>query len=219
MPPCFITFEGPEGAGKSTQIQLLAEHLRRGQREVVVTREPGGTAIGERIRDVLLASESHGMTAETEALLMTAARAQHVADVIRPALEVGRIVLCDRFTDSTLAYQGGGRGLSIDALLRLQSFATGGLEPNLRILLDVPVNVGLARRMHDADSMNRLDEENVSFHQRVRSTYLELAEHPGWVVIDAARAPEIVAVEVNAAVAQVLAHVAATEPAASRLGR
>jgi dTMP kinase len=200
----FITFEGPEGAGKSTQIRLAADHVRATGRAVLVTREPGGTAIGERIREVLLAPSSSEMLPETEALLMTAARAQHVAEVIRPALTRGDVVLCDRYVDSTLAYQGGGRGLSIDALLRLQAFATGGLEPDLRILLDLPIEFGLRRRRTELAEVNRLDDETATFHNRVRQMYLELAQYPGWVAIDAARSVDEVAHDVRAALDGVL---------------
>jgi dTMP kinase len=213
----FITFEGPEGAGKSTQIRLLADRLRANGADVVTTREPGGTAIGEQIRAVLLSSTSSGISAETEALLMTAARAQHVSEVIRPALERGQIVLCDRYVDSTIAYQGGGRGLSIDGLLRLQTFATGGLEPDLRVLLDLPVEMGLRRRRSGGEETNRLDDESLQFHTRVRHMYLELAQHPDWVVIDASRDVQAVASDVLAAVERFLSE--QSEQSAVMMGR
>jgi dTMP kinase len=203
----FITFEGPEGAGKSTQLQLLAADLERAGRRVCRTREPGGTEIGERIRDVLLAASSGEMCAETESLLHTAARAQHVRELIRPALERGEVVLSDRFVESTLAYQGGGRGLPRDELREIQRLATGGLTPDLRILLDLPVELGLKRRLGDLAAVNRMDVEGVEFHKRVRAEYLAMAsaEPDGWTIIDASRAPEEVARDVLRAVQGVLA--------------
>ena len=189
MPPFFIALEGPEGAGKSTQARLLAVALERDGHRVVVTREPGGTAIGERIRSIVLDPGDCAMLAETEALLMSAARSQHVADVVRPALADGCIVVCDRYVDSTLAYQGGGRGLSLEALRAVQRFATGGLEPDLRVLLDLPVEVGLARRLGGTSELNRLDLADVAFHHRVRAAYQALvsADPAGWLTIDATR--------------------------------
>jgi dTMP kinase len=208
----FVTFEGPEGAGKSTQIRLLADRLSASGHDVRVTREPGGTEIGERIRDVLLAGSSIGMSPETEALLMSAARAQHVTEVIRPSLERNQIVLCDRYVDSTLAYQGGGRGLSLDDLRSLQRFATGGLEPDLRILLDLPVEIGLLRRLGDKWAINRLDNEDIAFHRRVRQTYLTLAQTGNWVIVDAARASETIAMDVHELVLELLARQRHDEP-------
>lgn len=183
----FISFEGPEGSGKSTQIRILAQRLTAGGLDVVVTREPGGTAIGERIRDILMDRGAGGITAETEALLMTAARAQHVHEVIAPALARNAIVICDRYLESTLAYQGGGRRLSLQDLRQIQQFATGGIAPDLRVLLDLPVEVGLQRRLRASGTTNRLDEEDVGFHRRVRTAYHDLAaEYPaGWAVVDA----------------------------------
>jgi dTMP kinase len=146
------------------------------------------------------------MLAETEALLLLAARAQHVAEVVRPALAAGRVVVCDRYVDSTLAYQGGGRGLPLAELRRLNHFATGGLMPDLRLLLDLPVEVGLARRLGGAGEVNRLDLADRAFHERVRAAYLELAaaEPAGWAVIDAARPAAAVAEDVAAAVRRLL---------------
>jgi dTMP kinase len=185
----FVVLEGPEGSGKSTQARLLAEAIRAAGYDPLVTREPGGTAIGEQVRRILLDPENCAMLAETEALLIAAARAQHVAEVIRPALESGQVVVCDRYVDSTLAYQGGGRGLPRAALEGVQVFATGGLVPDLRVLLDLPVEQGLARRLGGPDEVNRLDLADVEFHRRVRAAYLELAaaDPAGWVVVDAAR--------------------------------
>jgi dTMP kinase len=186
----FITFEGPEGSGKSTQIRLLAAALAAGSdRPIIVTREPGGTPIGDQIRATLHDVANRAMTAEAEILLYAAARAQHVGELIRPNLEQGAIVLCDRFYDSTTAYQGYGRGLDLSWLQRITTFATGGLVPDLTLLLDLDVEQGLARRVANAEEMNRLDLEAVSFHQRVRAGYHALvAQEPQrWVVVDANR--------------------------------
>ena len=183
----FITFEGPEGCGKSTQLRLLASWLLARGVEPIVTREPGGTRIGEQVRALLHNPDHTEMTAETEILLYSAARAQHVAQVIRPALEAGKIVLCDRFYDSTFAYQGHGRGLSMEALRQITTFATRGLVPDLSLYLDVPPEVGLRRRETGGEEMNRLDRETLAFHQRVREGYLALLkEEPSrWRTIDA----------------------------------
>lgn len=183
----FITFEGPEGCGKSTQLRLLASWLLARGVEPIVTREPGGTRIGEQVRALLHNPDHTEMTAETEILLYSAARAQHVAQVIRPALEAGKIVLCDRFYDSTFAYQGHGRGLSMEALRQITTFATRGLAPDLSLYLDVPPEVGLRRRETGGEEMNRLDRETLAFHQRVREGYLALLkEEPSrWRTIDA----------------------------------
>jgi dTMP kinase len=182
----FIAFEGPEGSGKSTQARLLANRIMAQGRDVVLTREPGGTPIAEQVRTILLDRANCAMLPETEALLYSAARAQHVGDVIRPALERGAVVICDRFADSTLAYQGGGRGLSIDDLRTIQRLATGGLMPTLRILVDVPVEIGLRRRFDVEDEINRLDVAGLEFHQRVRAAYLAMAaqDATSWIVVD-----------------------------------
>jgi dTMP kinase len=183
-PGYFVTFEGPEGAGKSTQITRLAESLTESGFEVLSTREPGGTMVGETIRRILL--DGPELSRWTEALLFTAARAQLVQDVIRPQLEAGRVVLCDRYRDSTLAYQGYGRGVDLATLIRLQAEATGGLLPTLTLLLDLPVEEGLSRIPKGA--LDRLDREGEGFHRRVREGYLEMArQDPGrWVIVNAA---------------------------------
>lgn len=184
----FITFEGPEGSGKTTQIRLLAEWLRHSGCDVLTTREPGGTRIGDAIRALLLDPDHGEMSPAAEILLFSAARAQHVSEVIRPQLERGGFVLCDRFADSTLAYQGYGRGLDLAELRRITAFATGGLTPDLTVCLDLPAAEGLARKLNaDSAEWNRMEQEQLAFHERVREGYLALAaeEPERWVVIDA----------------------------------
>ena len=176
----FITFEGTEGGGKSTQIQLLADRLRAEHRAVRVLREPGGTPIGEEIRHTLKHSpDNHAMTAEAELLLMNASRAQLVREVIRPALAAGEIVLCDRFFDSTLAYQGYGRGLELGAVQRVIEFAVGTTRPDLTLLLVVPVVVSEARRVSrqttTAAPRDRMEEADRAFFERVERGYESLA--------------------------------------------
>jgi dTMP kinase len=192
----FITLEGPDGSGKSTQLIRLAEWLEARGVSVVVTREPGGTDIGNQIRQVLMAMGNLGMSAETEFLLFSASRAQIVQDVIRPALAVGKVVLCDRFYDSSLAYQGYGRGLEVEVLQQITRFATGGLTPDLTLLLDIDVEEGLLRRRRatqtEGAEWTRLDAQTVAFHQRVREGYHTLAgENPTrWRIIDAGQEAE-----------------------------
>ena len=190
----FISFEGPEGGGKSTQIHRLAAALAEQGHVVWTTREPGGTRVGEMIRPILLGRQQQaGLSAWTEALLFTAARAQLVDEVIRPRLLRGEVVLCDRFSDSTLAYQGYGRGLDLEALRRLQADATGGLVPDLTLLLDLPVDAGLARIPRTAQ--DRLDRETVAFHQRVHAGYQQMAaaDPRRWRAVDASADPDQVA--------------------------
>lgn len=195
MTGTFIVFEGPEGGGKSSQLERLAGTLRTRRIPVVTTREPGGTEIGNQVRALLLGLTDYAILPETEVLLLAAARAQHVHDVIAPALSENMVVLCDRYVDSTYAYQGAGRGLNLDPLKRIQEYATGGLEPDLRLLLDISVEVGLKRRYAESSSVNRIDLADHAFHQRVRDAYLRAAsESPdGWVIIDAEQAPGEVA--------------------------
>lgn len=199
----FVTFEGPEGAGKTTVMRAVAERLRADGRAVVETREPGGTRAGERVRAILLDRDLAGMRPEAEAFLFCAARAELVAQIIRPALANGCVVLCDRFTDSTLAYQGYGRGLDVAALRALNDLATGGLTPDRTLLFDLPVDEGLRRRHAAPDAITRLDAESIAFHERVAAGYraLAAAEPRRWRVIDAA-AP--VADVVAAALAELL---------------
>ncbi len=195
----FITLEGPEGSGKSTQIGHLFSRLRKAGYFVVQTREPGGTPIAESIRNLLLLSSSkEPISAHTEALLILAARSQHVAEVIKPALERGAIVLCDRFSDSTLAYQGYGRGLDRTWLREANTVATRGITPDRTLLLDLPVTVGLARRRAAAGKPNRLDRESVRFHERVRQGFLSLAKQSPerFTVIDANRSAEAIRADV-----------------------
>ncbi|HET9848134.1 MAG TPA: dTMP kinase [Candidatus Dormibacteraeota bacterium] len=189
----FITFEGPEGGGKSTQIHRLAAALADQGHAVWTTREPGGTRVGEMIRPLLLGRQQAPLTPWAEALLFTAARAEHVVEVIRPRLQRGELVLCDRYTDSTLAYQGYGRGLDRERLRALQNDATGGLEPDLTMLLNLPVEAGLARIPRSAQ--DRLDREAASFHERVRAGYeaMAAADQHRWRVVDASADPDQVA--------------------------
>ena len=197
----FITFEGPEGSGKTLQIKLLAEFLRSQGKQVLTTREPGGTSIGDQVRSVLTRMDNIAMHPRTEILLFLASRAQLVEELVRPQTRSGWIVMCDRYADSTLAYQGYGHGYDLALLRGLLEFATGGLRPDLTVLLDVDPEVGLARKRGSAE-WNRLDAYQLSFHQRVRAGFLELAQaEPGrWVIIDAAQTPDAV----QAAVRQVV---------------
>ena len=172
----FITLEGVEGSGKSTQIRHLAKVLIHAGYRVLQTREPGGTSTAEAIRRILLTASSHErVTPQAEALLILAARCQHVTHVIRPALERSMIVLCDRFSDSTFAYQGFGRDLDLKWLQAANAVATDGLAPDLTLVLDLPVSVGLARRRADRGPLNRLDRETERFHRKVRRGFLALA--------------------------------------------
>jgi dTMP kinase len=201
-PGLFITLEGPEGSGKSTHAPRLAEYLRSLGRDVLLTREPGGTSIGDQIRAILNDHANAGMQPHAEILLFCASRAQLVSQLIRPHLEKGGTVVCDRFSDSTLAYQGYGHGLSLTTLRSITSFADGGLKPHLTILLDLPVETGLARRRQSGGDWNRLDALEVEFHRRVRQGYLQLARRePGrWFRIDSKREEEEVWGQIRKAV-------------------
>jgi len=194
----FITLEGPDGGGKSTQATLLVEFLRQRGCTVLATREPGGTAIGDQIRAVLSNLENTAMHPRTEILLFQASRAQLVEQVIRPHLARGGIVVCDRYADSTLAYQGYGHQVDLARLRTIVEFATGGLKPGLTLLLDIDVEEGLRRRTKSGE-WNRLDAYDLAFHQRVRQGYFELArEEPWrWEKIDAGVAPEMVQEEIR----------------------
>jgi dTMP kinase len=188
----FITLEGPDGSGKSTQAALLVKFLEAQGRAVIHTREPGGTLIGDQIREVVHSLKNTEMHPHTEVLLYVASRAQLVAQVIRPALEDGKIVVCDRYADSTLAYQGYGHGLDLTALHVLLNFATGGLTPDLTLYFNISAEDGLKRRQQDAQGggeYNRLDAYALDFHQRVRAGYAALIQaEPGrWAAVDAAQ--------------------------------
>jgi len=200
----FITFEGPDGSGKTTQARMLVEYLQARGLPVIYTREPGGTEISEQIREVILSTRNLAMQNETEVLLFSAARAQIVAELIRPALAAGKIVVCDRYADSTLAYQGYGLGLDLEALRAITKFATRGLVPDLTFYIDVPVQVGLERR-HQGET-NRLDQKDVEYHARVRHGYLELAkaEPARFVVIDGRESIEEVQDKIRARMSEEL---------------
>jgi len=170
----FITLEGPEGAGKSTNREYLAERLREQGIDVLLTREPGGTPLAERIRELLLDPSDEPMAADTELLLVFAARAQHLQQVIRPALARGCVVLCDRFTDATYAYQGGGRGLSVERIAQLELFVQGELRPDLTLIFDLPVEIGLARAAARG-RLDRFEQEGRGFFEAVREAYLQRA--------------------------------------------
>ncbi|WP_060461268.1 dTMP kinase [Leuconostoc mesenteroides] len=174
--PIFISFEGPEGAGKTSVLEALISELKTKLGDnLVTTREPGGNPISEAIRSILQPEEDNGMDKRTEALLYTAARRQHLVENIKPALDQNKIVISDRYVDSSLAYQGGGRGLGIDNIWEINQFAIDGLLPDMTIYLDVPVEIGLARVNENRQGkIDRLDKESISFHQKVRETYLKL---------------------------------------------
>ena len=204
MPGLFLTLEGPEGGGKTTQLARLQARLEEAGIATVRTREPGGDAVGERVRELLLSTE---MTSRAEFLLFAAARAQNVAQVVRPALLAGKVVLCDRFTDSSLAYQGVARGLPLETIRAVNDFATGGLRPDRTFLLDLPAELGLARR--HASETNRLDHESLGFHTKVRDGFLDAARRePGRIfVLDASQSPDAVAEDLWAAVRSLLPRV------------
>jgi dTMP kinase len=192
----FITFEGPEGSGKTSQVRALANHFRDQGYDVLTTREPGGTPIGDRVRAILLDPAYVEMESTTEFLLFSAARAQHVAQVIRPHLEQGGVVFCDRYADSSLAYQGYGHRQDLEALRTITRFATGNLVPDLTVYFDLPVEVGLRRKAGGGgDAWNRMEQKAIAYHERVRAGYLAMAaEEPDrWVVVDAR--PDFAAVQ------------------------
>lgn len=201
----FITFEGPDGSGKTTQVGQIANTLRERGHHVLLTREPGGTAIGDQIRQILHDMKNQAMHPRAELLLFSASRAQIVEEVIRPHLKAGDIVICDRFFDSTYAYQGYGHGLDLETLRTITQFATGGLRPDLTILLDIAPEAGIQRRLSalaQGEEWNRLDAMALEFHQRVRGGYHTLAsQEPGrWVTINADRAVAEVQADIVAAV-------------------
>jgi dTMP kinase len=214
MPGVFITFEGIEGSGKSTQISRLLQYLTERRRLATLTREPGGTPIGDQVRRILLDPLNRRLDPTAELLLYAASRAQHLREVIRPALAEGRIVLCDRFSDATLAYQGYGRGLSVPDIRELDRIVTAGLRPRLTVLLDLPAETGLgrARDRNTSEGLHgeaRFENEDIVFHSMVRDGYLQLAkEEPGRIrVVNAAQSPEEVQEDIRKIVDEVLAKI------------
>jgi len=207
-PGLLVSFEGSEGSGKTTQIEMLVPHLEKLGREVVVTREPGGTAIGEDIRDILLRGNgSEAMSPETELLLFAASRAQLVREVLVPSLKAGKVVLCDRFLDSTTVYQGAARSISPGPVHEINKFAVGSVLPNLTIVLDVPAEVSIQRVKHRAsDLSDRIERENIDFYRIVRDGYLLLAKQmPGrFHVIDGTKPLAAISKEVVKVVTQLI---------------
>ena len=178
MTGLFITFEGPEGSGKSTQVRLLVKYLEEQGKDYTVSREPGGTYLADALRTILLDKETGNISAKAELLLLQTARADHVEKIIKPALESEQIVICDRFTDSSIAYQGGGRGIDTETIDKLNSFSTGDIIPDITFILDVPPETGLERaRGYGKKELDRLESENLDFHIRVRDTFLSLAKN------------------------------------------
>jgi len=172
----FITLEGIEGAGKSTAVDFIEDFLTKEGHDVIKTREPGGTVIGEQIREILLKNENYTLTYDTELLLVFSARAQHIQEVILPALSSGKIILCDRFTDASYAYQGGGRGIDASRINLLEKWVQGDLRPNLTLLFDLDVNIGMQRSKKRSDA-DRFEREEINFFEKIRNTYLERAKN------------------------------------------
>lgn len=192
----FITLEGPEGSGKTTAVNYAVKKLEEMGYQIVRTREPGGTPIAEQIRNVILDKNNTAMDSRAEALLYAASRRQHLVEKVWPAVKEGKIVICDRYLDSSLAYQGGARGLGVENILNINMFATEGTFPDLTLLFDLDVKVGLARISANANrEVNRLDLEKIEFHEKVRKTFLELAERypERFVIIDASKSQDEVA--------------------------
>lgn len=192
----FITLEGPEGSGKTTAVDIACARLKELGYQIVRTREPGGTPIAEQIREVILNKENTAMDPKTEALLYAASRRQHLVEKVWPAIKEGKIVICDRYLDSSLAYQGGARGLGVDNILNINLFATENTYPDLTLLFDIKPEIGLARIAANANrEVNRLDLEKIDFHNKVRETFLELARRypERYVIIDASMDKETVA--------------------------
>ncbi len=202
----FVTLEGPDGSGKTTQAQLLVDWLRDRGYEVLLTREPGGTEIGNQIRAVLHDPDNAAMDSRTEFLLYSASRTQHVSELILPALSAGMLVVSDRYADSSLAYQGYGRGLDLELLRLITAFATRGLKPDITVYLDIAPDEGLQRRLLSGEEWNRMDAEALAFHRRVRSGYLQLAEaEPDrWKVVRADRPTGEIQADVRAVVSAYL---------------
>ena len=192
----FITIEGPEGSGKTTAVNTAVKELEKLGYKIVRTREPGGTDISEQIRSIILDKKNTSMDYRTEALLYAASRRQHLVEKVWPAVKEGKVVICDRFLDSSLAYQGGARGLGVDNILNVNMFATEGTFPDLTLLFDIDPELGLARIAANANrEVNRLDLEKLNFHQTVRNSFLDLAKrYPDrFVIIDASKGQEEVA--------------------------
>lgn len=202
----FITFEGTDGAGKTTQIQRLSADLRHADHDICLTREPGGTPISEQIRDMLLNPDHSEMAATTELLLYAASRAQHVSEVIKPALEAGKIVISSRFADAMVVYQGYGRGLDLEQINRLNRIATEGVTPDVTFVLDLPVEIGLQRVQKSRGGLDRLEREKIEFHQRLRDGYRALVqqEPQRLKIIDARAAPDQVYAQIQEAVQPLL---------------
>ena len=203
----FLVLEGGEGGGKSTQARLVVEWLREQGRTVLQTRQPGGTPVGSRLREILLDTATGALDPRTESLVYAADKAEHVATVIAPALARGEVVVCDRYVDSTLAYQGAGRAIDAAELARVAAWATGDLRPHLTVVLDVDPEVGLVRAGRVGDGHDRIEAEPLEFHRRVRQHFLDLAaERPGeYLVVDADQEPAAVHADIRQAVAARLA--------------
>ncbi len=201
----FISFEGGDGSGKSTQINLLKQYLENKGYEVVFSREPGGTKIGEKIREIILDVENKEMTGEAEALLYAAARAQHVGELIIPSLNEGKIVILDRFIDSSLVYQGMARGLGVDEVRMINEFGTKKILPNISIYLDLHAEKGLGRKKEQA-KLDRLESEGISFHEKVREGYLKNAKENAdrFIVVDASKKIEDIHKEIVLSVEKIL---------------
>lgn len=177
MTGLFITFEGPEGSGKSTQVRLLSRYFTEQGKNFITSREPGGTYLADALREILLDKKTGEISAKAELLLLQTARADHVEKIIKPAIDGGQVVICDRFTDSSIAYQGGGRGIDPQTIAELNSFSTGDIQPDITFILDVPPEIGLERaRGYGKKELDRLESEDIDFHIRVRETFLALAK-------------------------------------------
>lgn len=200
MSGMFITFEGPEGAGKSTNLYYLANRLEEAGFPVQVTREPGGTLLSEKIRNLLIDPTFKGMTVDTELLLIFAARAEHLHQVILPAINDGKIVICDRFTDATYAYQGGGRGIDENKILMLERLVQGTFRPDLTLFFDLEATIGLSRVIKSRDGLDRFEQESLNFFEEVRAAYWRrVDQNPGaFRVIDASKSIENVQLQIDA---------------------
>ena len=202
----FITFEGTDGAGKTTQIERLSADLKRGGYDICLTREPGGTPISEQIRDMLLNPDHSEMASTTELLLYAASRAQHVSEVIKPALEAGQVVISSRFADAMVVYQGYGRGLDLERIHHLNRIATDGVKPDVTFVLDLPVEVGLQRVQNSRGGLDRLEREKIEFHRRLREGYQTIArqEPQRLKIIDAQVSPERVYAQIQGVIQPLL---------------